>query len=155
MAKTDILLVEKVQSLGNEGEQKEVKAGYARNFLFPRGMAIPVNAANRKQIAALTARKEAREKKELEEANALDAKIQKINIAFPVKTGENGKMFGAVTAQDILARLEEEGISLEKKQIALHTPVKTLGKHTVTIKLHHDVSSELSFEVVSENPINN
>lgn len=155
MATSNILLVKQVSHLGSEGEQKKVKAGYARNFLFPRGMAIPVTSSNKKQIAALQARKLAREAKELDEAKALEARINKLSIALPVKTGDNGKMFGAITAQDLIARIHEEGINIEKKQISLTAPIKTLGKHTVSIKLHHDVAAELSFEVVSENPINN
>lgn len=147
------MLLEPVENLGGEGETVKVKPGYARNFLLPRKLALPVNRANRKYVEALSARREAREKQEREYAEGLLAKLETLSIAFAVKTGEGGKMFGSVTANDLVERLKEEGVELEKKQLNLYTPVKTLGKHTTKIKLHNDVSFELEWEVVSENPI--
>ena len=81
------------------------------------------------------------------------AQIEKTRIAFAVKTGEGGKMFGAVTANDIQEKLAQAGIQIDKRKILLHTPVKALGQQTVKIKLHADVAVDLNFDVVSENPI--
>jgi len=153
MAKTHLLLVKPVDNLGNEGEQVKVRAGFARNYLLPRGIAIPVTRANRKQIEVLKARSEARRKLELEAANEKAAKLAAVKVAIAVKTGPGGKVFGAVTATDLIARIKEEGIALEKKQVSLHTPVRSLGKHTTRIRLHADVVVDFEFEVVSENPI--
>lgn len=152
MAHTDVLLLKQVERLGGEGEQVSVKAGYARNFLFPKKYAMPVNRANKKQIEALIKAREAREAREKSEAEQLAEKLAGVSIAFAVKTGEGGKMFGSVTAQDLLEKLAGEGIQLEKRQVQLQ-PVKELGKHSATVKLHKDVKVELAFEVVSENPI--
>lgn len=152
MAHTDVLLLKQVERLGGEGEQVSVKAGYARNFLFPKKYAMPVNRANKKQIEALIKAREAREAREKSEAEQLAEKLSGVSIAFAVKTGEGGKMFGSVTAQDLLEKLAGEGIVLEKRQVHLQ-PVKELGKHSATVKLHKDVKVELAFEVVSENPI--
>jgi large subunit ribosomal protein L9 len=153
MASTEILLVKPVEGLGGEGDQVKVRAGYARNYLLPRKIAVSLNAANQKHVEALKKRRVGREQDELTVAQELAKKLEKTSLAFAVKTGEGGKMFGAITATDVHEKLTAAGIVLEKKRIHLHTPVKTLGKHTVKVKLHADVSVELNFDVVSENPI--
>lgn len=152
MANTDVLLVKPVERLGGEGQQVTVKAGYARNFLFPQKIAIPVNRANKKQIEALVKAREIREANERSEAEKLAARLAEITVAFAVKTGEGGKMFGSITAADLVDRLAAEGVELAKKQVQL-AAVKELGKHTASIKLHKDIKVDFNFEVVSENPI--
>ena len=153
MANTEVLLVQPVEGLGGEGDQVKVRAGYARNFLLPRKIAVPLNASNRKRVDALKKRRAEREQSELNIAQDLAKKLEKTSLAFAVKTGEGGRMFGAITAQDIYDKLVAAGHEIDKKKIHLFTPVKTLGKHTVKVKLHADVSVELGFDVVSENPI--
>jgi large subunit ribosomal protein L9 len=153
MATSEILLVKPVENLGGEGDQVKVRAGYARNFLLPRGIAVPLTGANRKQVDALKKRRAERESQELTGAQELAKKLEKTSLAFAVKTGEGGRMFGAITANDIHDKLVAAGFTIEKKRVHLHTPVKTLGQHTVKVKLHADVSVELNFDVVSENPI--
>ncbi len=153
MAHSEILLLKPVEGLGSEGDQVKVRAGYARNFLLPRKIAAPLTVANRKQVEALKKRRSERESQELQGAQELGKKLEKTSIAFAVKTGEGGKMFGAVTSSDLYDRLVQSGIQIDKKKIHLHTPVKTLGKHEVKIRLHEDVTVEISFDVVSENPI--
>ncbi len=153
MAHNEILLLKPVDGLGGEGDQVKVRAGYARNFLLPRKFAVPVTRANRKQVDALKQRRAEREAKELAGAQELATKLEKASLAFAVKTGEGGKMFGAITANDLHDKLVAAGFSIEKKRIHLYTPVKALGQHTVKIKLHADVTIELPFDVVSENPI--
>ncbi|MGB0370961.1 MAG: 50S ribosomal protein L9 [Opitutales bacterium] len=153
MSVKEVLLLQPVEGLGAEGEQVTVKPGYARNYLLPRKLAIPMTQANRKQMEALQARRDAREAKLLGEAQELASRVINIKPVFAVKTGEGGKMFGAITVGDILAKLEEGGMTLDKKQVLLEAPVKELGKHAATVKLHTDVVVELSFEIVSENPI--
>ena len=153
MATNQVLLLQPIQGLGAEGDTVTVRAGYARNFLLPRKIALPITHANKKQMESLLKAREAREVQELDAARALAAKISDTTIAVAVKTGEGGKMYGAVTANDLIIRLKEEGIELVKKQISLPAPVKDLGSHTVAVKLNSEISSELKFEVVSENPI--
>ena len=153
MATTQILLLKHVEYLGSEGEQAEVRMGYARNYLFPQKLAVPLNKANRKQIETLKEHREIRLTKERSEADELAQKIKKVNIAISVKTGPGGKLYGSVTPLMIEKRLLEEGIRLERKQFSLDTPVKALGKHSISIKLHPEVSVRLAFDVVSENPI--
>jgi large subunit ribosomal protein L9 len=153
MAHSEVLLIKPVEGLGAEGDQVKVRAGYARNYLLPRAIAVPLTRANRKQVEALKKRRAEREATELSTAQDLAARLGKVRIAFAVKTGEGGKMFGAVTANDLHDKLAQAGVEIDKRKIHLHTPVKTLGQHTVKIKLHADVSFELGFDVVSENPI--
>ena len=153
MAHHEVLLLKPVENLGAEGDQVKVRAGYARNYLLPRSIAVPLTSSNRKQIEALKKRRGEREAHELSGAQAIAALIEKTRIAFAVKTGEGGKMFGAVTTNDIHEKLVQAGLEIEKRKILLHTPVKALGQHTVKIKLHADVTVDLNFDVVSENPI--
>ena len=153
MANSEILLLKPVEGLGGEGDQVKVRAGYARNYLLPRGFAAPVTVANRKQVDALKRRRAERESLELNGAQELAKKLEKTSFAFAVKTGEGGKMFGAITGSDVHDKLTAAGFSIDQKRILLHTPVKTLGKHPVKVKLHADVTVELAFDVVSENPI--
>ena len=153
MASSELLLIKPVDGLGGEGDQVKVRAGYARNFLLPRGYAVPLTQSNKKQVEALKKRRGEREAQELSGAQELAKQIEKVSMAFVVKTGEGGKMFGAITVNDLHDKLVASGVNVEKKKIHLHTPVKTLGKHEVKIKLHAEVSVDISFDVVSENPI--
>ncbi|HEY9248458.1 MAG TPA: 50S ribosomal protein L9 [Rariglobus sp.] len=153
MAHNEVLLLKPVDGLGAEGDQVKVRAGYARNYLLPQKFAVALTQANRKRVEALKKRRTEREVSELSGAQALADKISKVSVAFAVKTGEGGKMFGAITSADIHQKLVEAGVEIDKRKIHLHTPVKTLGKHEVKIKLHADVSVDVSFDVVSENPI--
>ncbi|HVU23630.1 MAG TPA: 50S ribosomal protein L9 [Opitutus sp.] len=153
MAISEVLLVKPVDNLGGEGDQVKVRAGFARNYLLPRGIAVPLNASNRKRVESLRKRRAEREASELSGAQELAKKLEKTSLAFAVKTGEGGKMFGAITGNDIHEKLVAAGLEIDKRRIHLHTPVKALGQHTVKVKLHADVTVELSFDVVSENPI--
>jgi len=153
MAYSEVLLVKPVDGLGGEGDQVKVRAGYARNFLLPRKIAVPLTTANRKQVESLQKRRALREAEELSGAQQLAQQLEKASLAFAVKTGEGGKMFGAITSADIHDKLTAAGITVDRKRIHLHTPVKTLGQHSVKVKLHAEVTVELNFDVVSENPI--
>lgn len=153
MAHHEVLLLKPVANLGGEGDQVRVRAGYARNFLLPSKAAVALTQSNRKRVESLKKRRAEREASELAGAQELAKKISKVSLAFVVKTGEGGKMFGAITSADLHQKFVEAGVELDKKKIHLHTPVKTLGKHEVAIKLHPEVSVDISFDVVSENPI--
>lgn len=152
MATTAILLLQHVEGLGGEGDEVKVRAGYARNFLLPNKVAIPVTRANRKQVEALKAARGKREREELDQAQTIAQKLADVRLAFAVKSGEGGRIFGSVTAQDIQQKLEEQGIVVERKKIH-STPAKALGTHSASIRLHADISVDIEFEVVSENVV--
>ncbi|MDR2779334.1 MAG: 50S ribosomal protein L9 [Puniceicoccales bacterium] len=154
MATTEILLLKHVQSLGAEGDRIRVKAGYARNFLFPNEIAVPMTKANKKQMEALQKARAMREKLNLEQSQALLEKLSSVSLAIVVKTGDNGKMFGAVTAKEISSGLEQKGLEIDRKKIHFASPVKEIGRHRALIKLHDTITFDLYFDVVSENPIN-
>ncbi|MDE0820899.1 MAG: 50S ribosomal protein L9 [Opitutales bacterium] len=153
MATQEILLLQPVDNLGAEGETVSVRAGFARNYLLPRSLAVPMNQSNRRYIDSLNQRRAQRECDELAGAERTAAQLKKTSIAIAVKTGEGGKMFGSVTAPSIVDRLKEDGITITRKQLLLAAPIKDLGKHVVEIKLHSDLQVKLNIEVVSENPI--
>jgi large subunit ribosomal protein L9 len=154
MATTEILLLKHVKSLGSEGDKIRVKAGYARNFLFPNEIAVPMTKANKKQMETLQKARATRERLDLEQAQALLEKLSNISLAIVVKTSENGKMFGAVTAKEISNNLEQKGLEIDRRKICLDSLVKEVGRHKALIKLHNTISFDLYFDVVSENPIN-
>lgn len=154
MALAEVLLKKPVAGLGAEGDQVKVRAGFARNFLFPQGIAVPMTLANRKQIEALKKARAAREAKELEDAKAAAEKLTGVALTFAVKTGDAGKLFGSISTTDIAKKLAEMGHEIEKKAIHLeHGAIKQLGKTTASIKFHAEVSVEIAIEVVSENPV--
>jgi large subunit ribosomal protein L9 len=153
MATTEILLLKPVKNLGSEADELRVKSGYARNYLFPMGIALPLTRANKKQIEELRKAREIREKRDLEEAQATAAKLAHAAIAIVVKTGENGKLFGAVSVREVCDHLAQAGIEIDGKKIHLGAPIKEVGRHVASIKLHPEVSVDLWFDVVSENPI--
>lgn len=153
MATTDVLLLKPIEGLGFEGDLVTVKAGFARNYLLPRGFADLSTLGNRKRIEVLKQNRLEREAAELKNAETVATRLQQINLAFAVKTGEGKKMYGSITANNIADRISEEGLEIDRRKIHLTESVRTLGKHQAKIKLHHDVTVDISFEVVSENPI--
>ena len=153
MPNTEILLVEPIDNLGSEGDIVKVRPGYARNFLFPQNKALPLNQANKKRLDALKVARAAREAEEIQGAQEIANKLNDVSIAVAVKTGAGGKLFGSVTAQHLLEKLDEKGFKLDKKHLVNFAPIKTLGQTEVSCQLHKDISAQLKVEVVSENPI--
>ncbi|MDR2769500.1 MAG: 50S ribosomal protein L9 [Puniceicoccales bacterium] len=153
MATIQVLLLKPVKHLGSEGEIVSVKAGYARNYLLPQSLVIPLNRSNQRQVEALQKARTLREAKELESAKTLAERIRAIPLTIAVKTGEEGKLFGSVSSTDLWKRFREEGVELDKSFIRLPHPIKTLGRHVFQMRLHKEIILDLSVEVVSENPI--
>ena len=153
MAQTEILLLKKVDNLGMEGDVVKVRPGYARNYLLPRHIAVPLNQANKKRLDSLKIARAAREADELQNAQEVAAKIEVLSIAIAVKTGSGGKLFGSVTAPQIIEKVSEKGFSLDKKHFNNFSPIKSLGQTIVSLSLSKEVTAELKVEVVSENPI--
>jgi large subunit ribosomal protein L9 len=128
----------------------KVRRGYARNFLLPQGKAFEVTKRSLRQLDNLKAKRAAREAAELNEAEELGRRIGKLKVVFTLETGETGKAFGSVTAQDLVKRLKNElGNEIDRHRIVLEHPLKTTGEHEVSIKLHHDVTAKFTFQIKS------
>jgi len=153
MPTTEVLLVEHIANLGAEGDVVKVRPGYARNFLLPQNKAVPLNMANKKRLDALKVARAARETDELQKSQEIASRLKETKIAVAVKTGAGGKLFGSVTVNHILEKLQESGFVFDKKHVTSFSPIKQLGKTTVKLSLHKDVEAEVEVEVVSENPI--
>jgi large subunit ribosomal protein L9 len=150
MPSTQIILTEHVPGLGAEADVVKVRRGYARNYLLPHGKAHEVTPASMRQLDNLKKKRAEREASELNDAEELTRRIGKLKVTFTLATGESGKAFGSVTAQDIMTRIKNEiGVEVDRHKIVLEHPIKTTGDHEVTIKLHHDVATKFHFQVKS------
>src|SRR5205085_10174649 len=150
MAKTEVILTHNIVGLGGESDQVKVAAGYARNYLFPQGLAIPLSGANKRRLESLKQRRAEREAHELNTMTELSKGISKLICLVTVKTGEDGKMFGAVTPGMIADQLKTQfEILLDKKKIHLDHPLRALGDHEVELRLHPDVVATLKVRVQS------
>src|SRR5579859_7276905 len=154
MAKTEVILTHNIVGLGGESDQVRVAAGYARNYLFPQGLAIPLTGANKRRLESLKQRRAEREAHELNTMAELAKSISKLLCVITVKTGEDGKMFGTVTSGMIADQLKTQfKITLDKKKIHLDQPIRVLGEHEVELRLHPDVTSTLKVRVESTTPL--
>jgi large subunit ribosomal protein L9 len=154
MAKTEVILTHNIIGLGGESDQVRVAAGYARNYLFPQGFAVPLNGANKRRIEALKQRRGEREAHEFNTMTELSKGVSKLICVVKVKAGDDGKMFGSVTAGMIADELKHQfDITLDKKKIHLAGPIKTLGEHEVELRLHAEVKSTLKVRVESLTPV--
>jgi large subunit ribosomal protein L9 len=154
MAKTEVILTHNIVGLGGESDQVRVAAGYARNYLFPQGFAVPLNGANKRRIEALKQRRAEREAHEFNTMSELAKGVSKLICVIKVKAGDDGKMFGSVTAGMIADELKHQfDITLDKKKIHLEHPVKTLGEHEVELRLHAEVKGTLKVRVESLTPV--
>ncbi len=151
--KTEVILTHNIVGLGAESDQVKVAAGYARNFLFPQRLAIPLTQANKRQIEALRQRRAEREAHEFNTMTELSKALSKLICVIKAKAGEDGKMFGSVTAGMIADELKHQfDISLDKKKIRLEHPIRTLGEYEVELNLHAEVKGALKVRVESTTP---
>jgi large subunit ribosomal protein L9 len=146
----ELILRDDVSSLGKAGDLVRVKPGYARNFLLPRGLAFEATEGNKKRIAAESRARDAASASDRAEAEALAARLGAASLEFTAKSGEDGKLFGSITAGDIAEQLEAQGITVDKRRIELEHPLKLLGFHSVPVRLHHDVQGEVKVNIVAE-----
>jgi large subunit ribosomal protein L9 len=146
----EIILREDVQHVGKAGEVVKVKDGYARNFLLPKGLAYPATEGNKKRIAFETDRLARQRATEKQAAEGEAAKLTGLTLTFPMKVGEEEKLYGSVTASDIQRRLEEQGLHVDKRKIDLPEPIRSLGEFRVGIKYHAEVRPEIVVVVVKE-----
>src|SRR5438093_9318505 len=153
MAKTEVILTHNIVGLGGESDQVKVAAGYARNYLFPQGLAIPLTGVNKRRLEVLKQRRGEREAHELNTMTELAKSISKLVCVVTVKTGEDGKMFGTVTPGMIADQLKTQlDVSLDKRKVHLDQPIRTLGEHEVELRLHPDVVTKLKVRVESTTP---
>ncbi len=150
MPSTEIILTENIPGLGAEADVVKVRRGFARNFLLPQGKAYEVTKSTMRKLDMLKAKRAEREANELNEAEEIARRIGKSKMIFTLETGESGKAFGSVTANDIAMRLKNEvGAEIERHRIVLEHPIKSTGEHELSIKLHPDVTATLKFTVKS------
>ena len=146
----EVILREDVSSLGRAGELVRVKPGYARNYLLPQGLAYEATEGNKKRIAAQTRARGARNQAERTEAERAATTLQAVTLTLGGKAGEEGKLFGSITAQDVADALAKAGHTVDRRRIELDHPIKSVGDHTVHIRLHPEVTAEVRVVVVAE-----
>ncbi len=146
----EIILREDVQHLGKTGDVVDVKDGYARNYLLPKGLAYPATDANKKRIAFEAARIARQRATEKSAAETEATHLAGVQLTFVVKVGEEDKLYGSVTASDIQRKLEEAGIHVDKRKVDLPEPIRELGEFRVGIKVHPEVRPEILVTVVKE-----
>lgn len=146
----EIILRQGVENLGKPGDVVKVKAGYARNYLLPHGLAYEATPGNLKRIQQERNRLEAAENERRTAAQGLAERFEQVSLTFSARVGEEGKLFGSVTAADIAQQLEAQGFHVEKRQIDLHEPIKALGVYRVPIRLHADVKPEVRVWVIKQ-----
>ncbi len=143
-----IILIANVENLGTEGQTVSVADGYARNFLFPRNLAIPATPSNMKRVEAQRKKRDAVAAAALAAAQETVAKLSKQAFEITAKVGAEDKLYGTITAQDIAAALQKEGINVERKQIHLEHPIRTAGVFDVDVKLHPEVTTKVKIHIV-------
>jgi large subunit ribosomal protein L9 len=153
MAKTEVILTHNIVGLGGESDQVKVAAGYARNYLFPQGLAVPLTATNKRRLEVLRQRRAEREAHEFNTMNDLAKSLSKLICLIAVKTGEDGKMFGTVTSGMIADQLKTQfDVTLDKKKLHLEHSIRALGDHEIELRLHQDVVTTLKVRVESTTP---
>jgi len=143
----DVILLERVEKLGQMGDVVDVKPGYARNFLLPRGKALRANKANRQRFETERAQLEARNLELRKEAEAVQVKLEGESVTVIRQASESGQLYGSVATRDIANGLTENGFTVERQQVSLQRPIKVLGLHDVVIRLHPEVTANVSVNV--------
>lgn len=146
----EVILREDVAKLGHSGDVVKVKAGYARNYLLPRGLAYPATEGSKRRLEAELQHRKHKLAMALGEAQAVARALADLTLHFTAKSGDSDKLFGSITTADIAARLAEQGHQIDKRIIELPEPIKMIGDHKVAIRLHADVRPEITVSVVKE-----
>ena len=147
----EVILRQTVENVGNPGDIVKVSNGYARNYLLPHGLAYQATPGNLKRIAAEKARLEAAENERRQSARTLADRLEQVSLTFSARVGDEEKLFGSVTAADIVQQLHAQGFpEIEKRQVDLHEPIKSLGVYKVPVRLHADVKPEIKVWVIKQ-----
>src|SRR5207237_8984419 len=153
MAKTEVILTHNIVGLGGESDQVKVAAGYARNYLFPQGLAIPLTGANKRRLEALRQRRAEREAHEFNTMSELAKGLAKMTLILTVKAGEEGRMFGSITPGTIADELRHQfEVAIDKRKIHLEHPLRTLGEHEVELRRHPEGTATLKVRIDSATP---
>jgi large subunit ribosomal protein L9 len=145
-----VILMKDVPDLGEEGDVRDVARGYARNYLFPKGLVVEYSPFNRNRMKEQRKRIEIRKVKKRDEAKELAEQLSAISINIPAAAQDNDRLFGAIHEADIQKALEDQGYAIDKKNIFLQEPIKTIGVYKVLIRIYEDVKAELKVWVVKE-----
>ena len=143
-----LILTQEVTGLGSAGDVVEVKDGYGRNFLIPRGFGMRWTRGGEKTIESIKKAREARSVRDTDHAAQVKATLEGSTYAVKVRAGEGGRLFGAVTAAEIATAITEAGGEVDKRTIVVGNPIKSLGAHTVTVRVHEDVEATVNLNVV-------
>lgn len=146
----EVILREDIKTLGKAGEMVRVKPGYARNYLLPKGLAYEATEGNKKRIQAESKAKNVKLEAEKSEASAIAAKLSQVTLTIASKAGEGDRLFGSITASDIAEAMAAQGHKIDKRKIELEHPIKTVGTHTVALRLHPEVQGEIRVSVIPE-----
>ena len=150
MSTMKLILTQEVTGLGTSGDTVEVKGGYGRNYLLPRGLAIKATRGAEKQVESLRRARAAREVASLDDAKTLAGRLDGMTVQVPARAGARGRLFGRVTTADVAAAVTAAGgPELDRRRIELPSSIKTTGQHTVTVRVHPEVSTPLAIEVVA------
>jgi large subunit ribosomal protein L9 len=146
----EVILRDDIKSLGKAGDLVRVKPGYARNFLLPKGLAYEATEGNKKRIVAENRARTVRLAAERDAAQAVAAALSAVVLSFTRKAGEEGKLFGSITTQDLAEGLAAQGHTVDKRKIELAHPIKALGEHTIVVRLHPEVHADVRVTVAAE-----
>ncbi|MBT2445324.1 50S ribosomal protein L9 [Streptomyces sp. ISL-36] len=145
-----IILTHEVSGLGAAGDVVDVKDGYARNYLVPRGFAIRWTKGGEKDVAQIRRARKIHEIATIEQANEIKARLEGVKVRLAVRSGDAGRLFGSVTPADIASAIKSAGgPDVDKRRVELGSPIKTLGSHQVSVRLHPEVAAKLGVEVVA------
>ncbi len=145
-----IILKERLENLGQPGDVITVKPGYARNYLIPKGLAFEATEANLRRIERASAQLQRRAEEEVTSARKQASAVEGLSVTFTARAGDEGKLFGSITAGDIAEKLAEQGVTVDRRQVLLDEPLKALGVFTVPIRLHADVRPEIKVWVIKD-----
>lgn len=145
-----VILRDRIENLGNAGDVVDVKPGYGRNYLIPKGLAYEASPANVRRMEAERAAQGRKDAETLNEARQQASAIEGVSLTFNARAGQEGKLFGSITSGDIADKLAEQGIQIDRRQIELDEPIKSLGVHSVPVRLHTQVRPEIKVWVIAE-----
>ena len=145
-----LILTQDVTGLGAPGDVVEVAAGYGRNYLVPQGLAIQATRGAEKQIATIRRAREVREVRDLGHAKEIQGQLSGLTVRLPARSGNGGRLFGSITSADVVDAVQQAGgPKLDRRLITIPSPIKSLGSHTVTVKVHPELEASVRLEVVS------
>ncbi|MDI1471275.1 MAG: 50S ribosomal protein L9 [Thermodesulfovibrio sp.] len=145
-----VILKEDIPNLGKAGQIVNVKDGYARNFLFPKGLALLADEKNMKLLEYQRKKIEEEAKKKRQDAQSIAERLSQVNLKISAKAGEDQKLFGSITSKDIAVALEKEGFAIDKKQITVLEPIKRIGEYEVEVRFHENITAKVKVTIIPE-----